>query len=64
VARDAEDSREPEIEKLRAWIGQPTVEWDFRQEVPRMSAPDRGALVDREEMPRRTARPKVASYAR
>jgi hypothetical protein len=27
--RDAEDSRKPEIEKLRAWIGQPTVEWGF-----------------------------------
>jgi hypothetical protein len=44
VGRDAEDSREPEIEKLR-WIGQATVEWGFSQEVPRMSAPDRRALV-------------------
>ena len=64
VGRDAEDGREPEIEKLRVWIGQATVKWSFSPGGPAMSAPDRGALVDREEMPRGAARPKVANFAR
>jgi hypothetical protein len=33
------DSRETEIEKLRAWIGQPTVEWGFLSGGPANERP-------------------------
>src|SRR5579862_3639060 len=48
--RDAESEREREIEKLRAKIGQFTVERDFfSQEVRQMSAPDRRAMLARDD---------------
>ncbi len=47
VGADAEAELEREVEKLHAKIGQLTVERDFFDEVRKMSAPDRTAMLDR-----------------
>jgi transposase len=49
IRRHTPDVREPEIEKLHARIGHLSAEQDFLARVSRMNAPDRRALVDREE---------------
>ena len=47
VGRESEETREREIEKLHAKIGELTVERFFSAEVRKMSTPDRRGMLDR-----------------
>src|SRR6185312_14225842 len=47
VGRESEETREREIEKLHAKIGQLTVERDFLARSRKMSTPDRRGMLDR-----------------